>query len=220
MSIFNNTSGPLQQGQAGQGIFGNSFLNQGPVTEQQSLWNQNKARQGFAGQAETEKALRRNIASGQSFSKTHEDIADTMSAGGREQAKAAAAQAQVKDIGTNMGALQESANAQSQSLSAWNQQAANQTAALQQPIAGAMTGLATGLMGAAGKVAGQGFQAGPSVGSSKRLASNMQQGANYNATQMNAPTVQTLSANVGKVGAGRAAGGRVGTYQGSARGVG
>ena len=209
---------PLQQGSAGQGIFRNSFLNNAPVTEQQSLWNKNQARQGFAGQAETEKALRRNIASGQSFSKTHQDISDTMAASGQEQAKAAAAQAEMKDTGTNLQALQQSATAQSQALSAWNQQAANQAAQLQQPVAQAMVGLGTGMMDAAGRAARQGFQAGPSVGA-QNLTANMQRGATFNPNQMQASNVQTLQANVGKVGGGRANVGRVGTYQGRASGV-
>ena len=209
---------PLTQSSPGQGFLNNSFLNQGPVTGDQSLWNVNKARQGFAGQAETEKALRRNIASGQSFSKTHQDIADTMAASGSEQARAAAAQAKSQDIATNIGALQASAKAQSDARTSWDQSVANQQASQQQPIAQAMVGLGTGMMGAAGRAAAQGFQAGPSVGS-QNLTANMERGATYNPTQMQSPTVQTLTSNVAKVGGGRANVGRVGSYQGRASGV-
>ena len=202
-NIFSNLPGSLQQGQAGQGIFGNPMLNQGPVTQQQGLWNVNQARQGFAGQAETEKALRRQIGTGQSFSKTHGDIAEATGALGYEQARQAGAQAQMSNIQQNQQAMLKSAGAQSQALDAWNQSQANQQAGLMAPTMNAMAGLGTNMFGAMGRQAASGFQATPSIGA-QSLTPQMQQGQTFQPTQMQASQVTPQFANIGNVQSGRA----------------
>jgi hypothetical protein len=212
-NIFN--AQPLQSGTAGAGIFSNQMLNQGPVTEQQGLWNVNQARQQYSGQAETEKALRRQIAPGQSFSKTHQDMAETMGATGHGQAQAGGAAAQMQNIQANQAALQQSATAQSQALGGWNQAQANQSAGLQAPMANAMAGIGTNMFNTMGNVAAQGFQPAPQVGAAN-LGPNMQTAGTFNANQMSAPTTQNLTANVGKSSAGSVNVGKVGSYQGRA----
>ena len=202
-NIFSNLPGALQQGQAGQGIFGNSMLNQGPVSQQQGLWNVNQARQGFAGQGETEKALRRQIGTGQSFSKTHQDIAEATSTLGYEQARQAGAAAQMGNVQQNQQAMLQSAGAQSQALDSWNQAQANQQAGLAAPTMNAMASLGTNMFGAMGRQAASGFQATPQVGT-QSLAPQFQQGQQFSPQQMQASQVAPQFSNVGNVQAGRA----------------
>lgn len=207
-NIFSNMPGAMQQGQAGQGIFGNAMLNQGPVTQQQGLWNVNQARQGYAGQAEAQKALRRQIGTGQSFSKTHEDIAESQGELANQQAIQAGAAAQMGNIQQNQQAMLQSAGAQSQALDSWNQAQASQQAGLAAPTMNAMAGLGTNMFGAMGRQAASGFQQTPNVGASS-LTGNMQQSATFNPQQMQASTVNPQFANVGNVQGGRASVGTV-----------
>jgi len=193
----------MQKGQAGQGIFGNAMLNQGPVSQQQGLWNVNQARGGFAGEAETQKALRRQIGTGQSFSKTHQDIAETTGTLGYEQARQAGSQAQMKNTQQNQQAMLQSAGAQSQALDSWNQSQANQSAGLQAPTMNAMAGLGTNMFGAMGRQAASGFQATPQVGA-QSLSPQFQQGQTFTPQQMQGSQVTPQFANVGNVQAGRA----------------
>ncbi|MAN61548.1 MAG: hypothetical protein CMI60_06335 [Parvibaculum sp.] len=202
-NIFSNLPGALQQGQAGQGIFGNAMLNQGPVSEQQGLWNVQQARQGGPGQAETEKALRRQIGTGQSFSKTHQDIAESTAALGNQQATQAAAQAQMGNTQQNQQAMLQSAGAQSQALDSWNQAQANQQAGLAAPTMNAMTSLGTNMFGAMGRQAASGFQQTPQVGT-QSLGNNFQTANTFNPTQMQASQTAPQFASVGNVQGGRA----------------
>ena len=220
MNIFSNLPGAMQQGQAGQGIFGNAMLNQGPVSQQQGLWNTSQAAQGFAGQGSTEKAMRRQMSPGQSYSKTHQDIAETTATLGAEQARQSAATAQMGNIQQNQQAMLQSAGAQSQALDAWNQAQANQAAGLQAPTMNAMAGLGTNMFGAMGRQAAAGFQAAPQVGAAS-LGPTMQQGATFNPQQMQASQVSPQFANVGSVQPGRANVGTVspGSYMTRASGV-
>lgn len=202
------TARPLQFGRAGAGIFSNPVLNRNPVSRSQGQWNINKATEEFGDRADIEKGIRGQMGAGQSFGKTHKQMADTLEAQAGSQRGAAAAAADFANRQKNVEAQLQSAKAQSDALTGWQRAAASQRQQMTAPIANALAGLGTNVFGSMADVAQRGFNPTPNL-SGQMLSGPMQQGASYTGTQMSAPTTSAQFANVGRVNAGQANTGRI-----------
>ena len=194
--IFNARA--LQPGRAGSGIFSNPMLNRGPVTQNQGQWNINKATEQFGNRADIEKAIRGQMGAGQSFSGTHQQMANTLDAQAGAQASAAAAAADLGDRQKNVDAIRGSAQMQSDALANWQRLAGSQRQGLTTPVANALAGLGTGMFANFANVARQGFQPAPNV-SGSTLSGPMAQGAQFTGPRVGAPNISAQFANVGQI---------------------
>ena len=208
---------PLQFGRAGAGIFSNPMLNRNPVSRSQGQFNINKATEQFGDKADIEKGIRGQMGAGQSFGKTHQQMANTLEAQAGAQRGAAAGAADLSNRQKNVEAQLNSAKAQSDAHSNWQKAAAAQRQQMTAPIANALSGLGTNVFGTMSEVARGGVKPTPNI-SGQTLSGPMQQGAQYTGRAMNAPQVAGRFATVGKVSPGQANVGRIsaGNYQSQA----